>query len=120
MSEYDDRAPLDEETAPENALIGARVMDESGTLIGRALGFVRDEGTGTLSFVSVRDGALGSRRHLIPLAAAEIGYERIDVPYRRTQVMASPVFEAGHLILDEDETAVCVHYGLTSPTPWLE
>ncbi|SPF68839.1 PRC-barrel-like [Propionibacterium ruminifibrarum] len=120
MSEHGDHGGRDEGTAPGKALAGARVMDESGVLIGRALGFWQDEDTGVLTFVGVRDGVLGSRRHLIPLAAAEIGYERIDVPYSRSQVMASPAFEAGRAVLDEDEAAVCVHYGLTSPTPWLE
>ncbi|WP_316668222.1 hypothetical protein [uncultured Propionibacterium sp.] len=109
-----------DEPAPESALVGARVMDESGALIGRALGVLRDERTDALAFVSVRDGMLYGRRHLVPLAAAEIGYERIDVPYRRARVMGSPSFEAGRRILPEEEAAVCAHYGLASPTPWLE
>lgn len=120
MSEHGADDARVEEPGPGEALIGARVMDESGALIGHALGFWHDEETGVMTFVAVRDGVLSSRRHLVPLAAAEIGYERIDVPYTRSHVMTSPAFEAGRAVLDEDEAAICVHYGLTSPTPWLE
>lgn len=111
MSEEDDEA---------EDLRGALVMDRTGTPCGHALRLLRDRRTGALVFVSIRDGLLGRRRHLIPLAEAEIGYERIDVPYSRARVMDSPSFEPGHRVLPEDETAVCAHYGLAGPTPWWE
>ena len=81
MSEEDDEA---------EDLRGALVMDRTGTPCGHALRLLRDRRTGALVFVSIRDGLLGRRRHLIPLAEAEIGYERIDVPYSRARVMDSP------------------------------
>ena len=103
MSEQQHRA---DGPAPEHALVGARVMDSTGRLLGHALRILRD-------------GVLSGRRHLIPLAAAEIGYERIDVPYPRSLVMSSPRLETGHRVLPEDEAAVCAHYGLPGPTPWI-
>ena len=116
MSEQQHRA---DGPAPEHALVGARVMDSAGGLIGHALRVLRDARTDSLAFVSVRDGVLSGRRHLIPLAGAEIGYERIDVPYPRSLVMSSPRLETGHRVLPEDEAAVCAHYGLPGPTPWI-
>jgi uncharacterized protein (TIGR02271 family) len=93
-------------------LLGYKVVDPSGSLIGTVHGRWADPATGTLKFLGVNTVEPSVSNHLVPAEAAEIDEDGrvIQVPFHAGFVRAAPGLETGAHLLPEREAEILQHY----------
>lgn len=95
------------------SLIGTDIFDRDGVRLGRVGNVYVDDATHEPEWVTVRTGLLGMRETFVPLTAASVTSERIDVEVSKDQVRDAPRIDAehGHLS-DEQGQGLYDHYGV--------
>jgi uncharacterized protein (TIGR02271 family) len=93
---------------------GAEIYSADGEKIGRAGQVYLDDETGRPEWVTVHTGLFGTNESFIPLTDAQLGDDRVTVPFTKDQVKDAPNVdpEDGHLS-QEEERGLYEHYGLS-------
>ncbi len=93
---------------------GAEIYSADGDKIGRAGQVYLDDETGRPEWVTVHTGLFGTNESFIPLTDAQLGDDRVTVPFTKDQVKDAPNVdpEDGHLS-QEEERGLYEHYGLS-------
>ena len=102
-------------------LHGALVYDRDGQQIGQVAEIFPGGRDGDPLAVAVGTGLFAARKVLVPLINAQVGWQRIDVPYMAARVTSAPVMPSslgvmrGPRNLDQQTAAlVSAHYGLVA------
>jgi uncharacterized protein (TIGR02271 family) len=93
---------------------GADIYSADGEKIGRAGQVYLDDETGRPEWVTVHTGLFGTNESFIPLTEAQLGDDRVTVPFTKDQVKDAPNIdpEDGHISQDE-ERGLYDHYGMS-------
>jgi len=93
---------------------GADIYSADGEKIGRAGQVYLDDETGRPEWVTVHTGLFGTNESFIPLTDAQLGDDRVTVPFTKDQVKDAPNIdpEDGHISQDE-ERGLYDHYGMS-------
>jgi uncharacterized protein (TIGR02271 family) len=78
-----------------NSLTGCDVYDRDGDKIG-SVGQVWADAAGQPTWASVRTGLFGRNESLVPLQSADLGGDRLLVPFDKARVKDAPNIDAAH------------------------
>jgi uncharacterized protein (TIGR02271 family) len=94
-------------------LMGATLVDSSGTKVGKVGQIFLDDQTGQPEWATVNTGLFGSNESFVPLAEAQPADGELRVPYAKDQIKDAPNvdIDGGHLDESEEEQ-LYRHYGL--------
>lgn len=98
-------------------LIGNRLLDSGGTVVGRIGQVFFDDRTREPVWVTVRTGVFGTGESFVPLRGAHVVDEGLQVPFDAGTVRSAPSFAVDRHISVEQEDAVYAHYGLAPEVP---
>lgn len=96
------------------------VYDADGNKIGEAKHVFLDDATGQPELVSVKTGLFGTSESFVPIHAARIVTDHLEVHYAKDEVKDAPnvdVDAGGHLSEDE-EHRLYEHYGIDWDAAW--
>jgi uncharacterized protein (TIGR02271 family) len=94
-------------------LMGATLVDSSGTKVGKVGQIFLDDQTGQPEWATVNTGMFGSSESFVPLAEAQPADGELRVPYAKDQITDAPSVDIDRGHLDEsEEEQLCRHYGL--------
>ncbi|MEU4702554.1 PRC and DUF2382 domain-containing protein [Nonomuraea dietziae] len=95
-------------------VIGRMVYDRDGAKVGEVKNVYLDDHTNEPEWLTVRTGLFGMHESFLPLRAARVDGDRVDVTYDKAMIKDAPrvdVEAGGHLSLDE-ERELYRYYGL--------
>jgi stress response protein YsnF len=95
-------------------VVGHPVHDAEGKKIGDAKHMYLDDGTGNPEWVTVKTGLFGGNESFVPIRAARVVDDHLEVPYPKEQVKGAPnvdVDGGGHLSAAEEQH-LYRYYGL--------
>ena len=89
------------------------VYSSDGKTIGKAGQVYLDDVTGKPEWVSVHTGTFGTKESFIPIAAADLDEDGLQVPFDQDMVKSAPTVDAqdGHLS-QADQAELYEHYGM--------
>jgi len=94
-------------------LMGATLVDSSGTKVGKVGQIYLDDETGQPEWATVNTGMFGNSESFVPLAEANPAGGELRVPYAKDQIKDAPNVDADSGRLDQSEEAELYrHYGL--------
>jgi uncharacterized protein (TIGR02271 family) len=94
-------------------LMGATLVDSSGTKVGKVGQIFLDDQTGQPEWATVNTGMFGSSESFVPLAEAQPADGELRVPYAKDQIKDAPTVDVDGGHLDQSEEAqLYSHYGL--------
>jgi len=94
-------------------LMGATLVDSSGTKVGKVGQIFLDDQTGQPEWATVNTGLFGSSESFVPLAEAQPADGELRVPYAKDQIKDAPNVDIDRGHLDEsEEEQLYRHYGL--------
>jgi uncharacterized protein (TIGR02271 family) len=97
--------------APELLEHGS-VVDSQGDSIGKVGQVYLDNRSGQPSWVTVKTGWFGASESFVPLGAASIQGDTIQVPYTKDMIKGAPHNEIGVPLTETDEQGLYSYYGM--------
>lgn len=91
-------------------LNGVAIHTPDGTRIGSAGQVYLDDRTGEPEWVSIHTGDAGES--FVPVGAAVLTGDRLEIPYAPAQIAAAPQIDADHDLTPADEDELNAYYGL--------
>ncbi|MFL6040789.1 MAG: PRC-barrel domain-containing protein [Gaiellales bacterium] len=92
------------------------VLDPGDEKLGRVEDAYVDATSGEAVFLLVGGGLFGARKHLVPVAGAElVGDDKVRVAYHADTVKAAPNVSADEQLEPDEERALFDHYGVPHP-----
>ncbi|GAA3640910.1 PRC and DUF2382 domain-containing protein [Lentzea roselyniae] len=89
------------------------VIDNKGEKIGSVKQVWLEDGTGTPMWAEVHTGLFGMKESFVPIQQGQVAGGAITVPIAKEQVKDAPsVHTSGNHMSDEEQEALCRHYGL--------
>ncbi|UQU61476.1 PRC and DUF2382 domain-containing protein [Couchioplanes caeruleus] len=95
-------------------LYGMDVYETDGSKIGSTAEIYLDEQTGEPEWLAVKTGLFGTKQSFVPLQRAEVGDDRITVPFAKDQVKDAPRIDPDGRLTPQEEDELYRHYGLSS------
>jgi sporulation protein YlmC with PRC-barrel domain len=95
-------------------LAGADVYSSDGDKIGTAGEVYLDYLTGRIEWISVRTGRFGLKESLVPLSEAAVVNDRIEIPFTKHQITASPPIDVDGDLGQAEVDELCAYYGLAT------
>jgi uncharacterized protein (TIGR02271 family) len=102
------------------AVLDHSVYDTDGNKIGEAKHIFLDDATGRPEWVSVKTGLFGTSESFVPIQAATVVEDHLEVPYGKSKIKDAPnvdVDAGGHLS-EEEEHRLYDHYGIAWDDAW--
>jgi uncharacterized protein (TIGR02271 family) len=95
-------------------LYGMDVYETDGSKIGSTAEIYLDEQSGEPEWLAVKTGLFGTKQSFVPLQRAELGDDRITVPFAKDQVKDAPRIDPDGRLTPQEEDELYRHYGLSS------
>lgn len=93
-------------------LIGAQLIDSSGSKVGKVGQIYFDDDTGAPEWATVHTGMFGTNESFVPLADAQVSGDELRVPYSKDQIKDAPNCSADGHLEESEEAELYSHYGL--------
>ena len=93
---------------------GQTLFGAQGEKLGTIRDFYTHEEGGSPSFATVNTGLFGTRTHFVPMSAAQISGEGLQVPYDKELLKAAPSIDDDGFLDSAQEDQLYAHYGLDS------
>ncbi len=97
-------------------LAGRKMLGQGGEHLGKIEVLYADREDGEPTFATVHTGMFGSKSTFVPLAAAEMQGEDVQVPYDKELVKGAPQVDAEGELSPEEEQRLYSHYGVPGGT----
>lgn len=95
------------------ALYDCDVIDNKGEKIGSVKQVWLEDGTGEPMWAEVHTGLFGMKESFVPIQQGQVAGGAITVPVAKEQVKDAPsVHTSGNHMSDEEQEALCRHYGM--------
>ena len=95
-------------------LYGMDVYETDGSKIGSTAEIYLDEQTGEPEWLAVKTGLFGTKQSFVPLQRAEVGDDRIVVPFGKAQVKDAPRIDPDGRLTPQEEDELYRYYGFSS------
>ncbi|WP_199509423.1 DUF2382 domain-containing protein [Nucisporomicrobium flavum] len=95
-------------------LYGMDVYETDGGKIGSTAEIYLDEQSGEPEWLAVKTGLFGMKQSFVPLQRAEVGDDRITVPFAKDQVKDAPRIDPDGRLTPQEEDELYRHYGFSS------
>ncbi|MEV4639971.1 PRC and DUF2382 domain-containing protein [Actinoplanes sp. NPDC049548] len=95
-------------------LYGMDVYEADGGKIGSTDEVYLDAETGEPEWLAVKTGLFGTKQSFIPLQRAEVGGDRITVPFEKAKVKDAPRIDPDGRLSPEEEDELYRYYGFSS------
>ena len=93
---------------------GQPLFGAQGEKLGTIKDFYSHEEGGSPSFATVNTGLFGTRTHFVPMTAAQISGEGLQVPYDKDLLKTAPSIDDDGFLDSAQEDQLYAHYGLNS------
>jgi len=93
-------------------LFGVQVVDADGDTVGTVNEVYLDDETDRLSWVTIATGWFGLGESFVPLDRADIGPDRIRVPFDKATIKNAPRYQSGAPLTPQDEDGLYRHYDI--------
>ena len=95
-------------------LYGMDVYEADGGKIGSTAEIYLDEQSGEPEWLAVKTGLFGTKQSFVPLQRAEVGDDRITVPFAKDKVKDAPRIDPDGRLTPQEEDELYRYYGFSS------